>query len=104
MPAMRMIAVTGDPMFMLMGKRRAIVAAGPRPGSTPTAVPSPQPMKAQRRFTGLKAIPNPCDNPAKSNMVMALGSGSEQEAVGEGGLEEADEHGVDHRRGGDAGA
>jgi hypothetical protein len=42
---MRMIAVTGEPIFMLIGESNARVAAGPSPGSTPTAVPRTDPMK-----------------------------------------------------------
>jgi len=51
--------VTGEPILKLIGRMREIVAAGPNPGSTPTIVPNKAPIKAKRRFTGLKAMPNP---------------------------------------------
>jgi len=41
-----MIAVNGDVILKVIGSRRAIVAAGPRPGRTPTAVPRNAPRKA----------------------------------------------------------
>src|SRR5512136_274282 len=101
MPDMRMMAVIGDPIFMLIGRRSAIVAAGPSPGKTPTAVPRIEPMRHQRRFTGLKAIWKPCQRPRMSNMVtvsfcaVECGRGpgdcddSEEEPPWERGLQEA---------------
>ncbi len=64
-----MIAVTGVPIFMLMGRSSAIVAAGPSPGRTPTAVPRAQPISPHMRLIGVAAIWNPCQSPAKSNIV-----------------------------------
>ena len=36
-----------------------MVSAGPMPGSTPMAVPSAEPMKAQIRLIGCSATPKP---------------------------------------------
>jgi hypothetical protein len=44
MPDSMMIAVTGS-MPMVMGSRIAMVAAGPRPGSTPTSMPTTTPIR-----------------------------------------------------------
>ena len=41
------------------GISSAMVSAGPIPGSTPTAVPSAQPISAQNRFIGCSATANP---------------------------------------------
>ena len=38
------------------GRRMAIVATGPIPGSTPINVPMITPTKQARRFTGVKAM------------------------------------------------
>src|SRR5574340_1272811 len=99
MPDMRMMAVTGDPIFMLTGSSRAMVAAGPSPGRTPTAVPRTDPMRHQSRLTGLRAIWNPCRRPAKSNMdarSFSVASGLEEESPREWGHEQALEDDIDH--------
>jgi hypothetical protein len=44
MPAIMISAETGSNV-KVTGRRRAIVAVGPMPGRTPTAVPSTTPMK-----------------------------------------------------------
>ena len=41
------------------GIRMAVAAEGPRPGKTPTSVPSRQPIRAKRRFIGWSAMANP---------------------------------------------
>ena len=51
------------------GRSRAMVRAGPMPGRTPTAVPRPQPMKAQNRFIGCKATANPPSNWFRMSMA-----------------------------------
>src|ERR1700712_2607909 len=42
-----------------MGKSSAMVSAGPRPGSTPMAVPSVVPSRHHIRFIGVKATEKP---------------------------------------------
>src|SRR5262245_57307849 len=58
MPAIMIMAVVGS-ILKVSGRSRAIVAGGPRPGSTPTIVPKNTPTKHQKRFAGLRAIENP---------------------------------------------
>ncbi len=45
------------------GRSMAIVAGGPRPGMTPTTVPSTTPRKHHSRFIGCSATANPCISP-----------------------------------------
>src|SRR5574342_269036 len=99
MPDMRMMAVTGDPIFRLTGRRSAMVAAGPSPGRTPTAVPRSAPMRHHRTFTGLRATWNPLRRPAKSNTRASFREARrlEHEAPRERGLEQPLEHDVDGR-------
>src|SRR5512139_2327637 len=113
MPDIRMIAVTGEPIFMLMGKSSAIVAAGPSPGRTPTAVPSAQPISPHMRLTGVKAIWNPCRSPPTSNIGSASPRGTrrhagphrrlEEQSPRKRGLQETVEDQVDDEPGREAG-
>src|SRR5215813_5422533 len=41
------------------GSSMAMVATGPRPGSTPTSVPSSAPIRQNSRFWGVAATPKP---------------------------------------------
>src|SRR5512147_1255668 len=106
MPDMRMIEVTGDPIFMLTGSSRAMVAAGPSPGRTPTTVPRTDPMRHQSRLTGLRAIWNPCRRPAKSNMdarSFFVAGGLEEEPPWEGGHKQPLEDEIDNEARGNTG-
>jgi hypothetical protein len=47
-------------IWVVTGRRSAMVRAGPMPGSTPMAVPRTEPTKAQTRFIGWRATPKPC--------------------------------------------
>jgi hypothetical protein len=58
-----MMEVTGDPILKLNGRRREMVAAGPRPGRIPTIVPRKAPKRAKRMLVKDKAMPNPFINP-----------------------------------------
>src|SRR5512133_3446653 len=58
MPAMTISAVTMS-MPTVIGKSRAIVAVGPRPGSTPITVPMKAPMKTAPRLAGESARAKP---------------------------------------------
>ena len=53
-----MIAVVWS-IFSVSGSNIAIVAAGPKPGNTPTMVPRITPTKHQNKLTGVSATENP---------------------------------------------
>jgi hypothetical protein len=50
-----------------------MVAAGPNPGKTPTAVPRVAPSRAKRRFTGVRAKAKPLHKPEKASKIQAPG-------------------------------
>ena len=52
----------------VIGSSMAMVAIGPRPGSTPTAVPSSTPMKQYIRLNGLSAVAKPSPRSVNSSM------------------------------------
>src|SRR5512140_2541242 len=59
MPAKKIIeAVTST--LAVIGSSIATATAGPMPGSTPTAVPNPQPTRHQSRLAGEIAVAKPC--------------------------------------------
>ena len=58
MPASMMIDASGDNLKVI-GSSMAMVAIGPTPGSTPTAVPRNAPMKQNIRFHGWRTIEAP---------------------------------------------
>src|SRR5690349_15148351 len=58
MPVIMMSPVTG-PYGIVNGRRSAIVAVGPRPGSTPTIVPISAPTKHAMRLTALNESMKP---------------------------------------------
>ena len=58
MPAKKIIDAVGS-TWPVMGSSMATVTAGPRPGSTPMAVPSAQPASAQSRLMGVPAVAKP---------------------------------------------
>src|SRR5207342_1889108 len=58
MPASMMIEASGETLKVI-GSSIAMVASGPTPGSTPTAVPSRAPMKQNSRFAGCAAVARP---------------------------------------------
>jgi hypothetical protein len=49
----------------LKGRRREMVAAGPRPGRIPTTVPRTAPMRAKVKLVREKATPKPFAKPSK---------------------------------------
>src|SRR5687767_11390177 len=53
----------------VIGSSMAMVAIGPRPGSTPTAVPSSTPMKQYIRLNGLSAVAKPSPRSVNSSMM-----------------------------------
>ena len=55
MPAKKIIEAVGSTCAVI-GSSIATVTAGPRPGSTPTPVPTAQPMKAHSRLIGVAAV------------------------------------------------
>jgi hypothetical protein len=54
-----MISAVAGSKLKVIGRRSAIVAVGPMPGSTPTAVPNRTPMKQKSRFSGRIAVSSP---------------------------------------------
>src|SRR5262245_18805126 len=58
MPANRMKAAVASTLKVI-GSNSAMVSAGPRPGSTPMAVPSVVPSRHHIRFTGVIAVAKP---------------------------------------------
>ena len=58
MPDSMMIAVV-EGRVKVMGRRRAMVAAGPIPGKTPIKVPSKQPTRHMKTLVNVRATPKP---------------------------------------------
>src|SRR5688500_1024301 len=58
MPASMISAVTGSKL-KVTGSNRAMVAVGPMPGRTPTAVPSATPSRQKKRFSRRSAVSMP---------------------------------------------
>src|SRR5262245_34578515 len=58
MPANRMKAPVADTLKVI-GSSSAMVSAGPRPGSTPIAVPTVVPASAHNRLVGVSAVAKP---------------------------------------------
>ena len=58
------------PYGMVKGSRSAIVAVGPRPGSTPTTVPISAPTKHATRLTVVNEFAKPFSRSSKPLMVL----------------------------------
>src|SRR3981081_4526187 len=71
MPAKRMKAAVGSTLKVI-GKRSAMVSAGPSPGRTPIAVPSVVPTRHHRRLIGVSATAKPLRSCEKVSMSAAL--------------------------------
>src|SRR4029453_13024433 len=56
----------------VIGRRSAMVSAGPRPGSTPIAVPSVVPTRHHKRFIGVSATAKPLRSCENASMSAAL--------------------------------
>src|SRR6478609_5585920 len=93
MPAKKIIEAVMS-TFAVIGSSMATAVAGPMPGSTPTAVPSTQPMKAHIRLIGLIAVAKPCMSALKMSMSDPAAGGQ----AGKVDREKLGEHPV-HRRG-----
>src|SRR5687768_18618216 len=63
-----MISALAGSNLAVTGSRSASVSAGPMPGSTPTAVPSITPMKANIKFAGWIATVRPWAREASASM------------------------------------
>src|SRR5215212_6877179 len=74
MPANMISAPVGSSPAVA-GSRRAMVSAGPTPGSTPIAVPSVTPRKPHIRFFHVSATAKPDINALKVSIVSALAAG-----------------------------
>jgi hypothetical protein len=62
------IAVAGT--LKVNGSKRAIVSAGPIPGSTPTKVPTKHPIKPYSNVMGSKATAKPSIKESKELMMI----------------------------------
>src|SRR5882724_11154846 len=71
MPANRMKAEVGSTLKVI-GSSSAMVSAGPRPGSTPMAVPSVVPTRHHIRLTGVSATAKPFISCEKASISGAL--------------------------------
>src|SRR6267142_1339119 len=71
MPANRMKAAVGSTLKVI-GSSSAMVSAGPRPGSTPIAVPSVVPTRHHIRLVGVSAIAKPFISCEKASISGAL--------------------------------
>src|SRR5262252_4180073 len=71
MPANRMKAEVGSTLKVI-GRRSAMVSAGPSPGSTPIAVPSVVPTRHHNRFVGVSATAKPLRSCENASMSAAL--------------------------------
>src|SRR5215813_7193965 len=71
MPANRMKAEVGSTLKVI-GRRSAMVSAGPSPGSTPIAVPSVVPTRHHSRFIGVSATAKPLRSCENASMSAAL--------------------------------
>src|SRR5262245_51428350 len=67
-------------MLKVSGSSIAMVAGGPRPGSTPTTVPRSTPTKHHSRFAGWSATENPCSRPARMSTLEAQRARRKREA------------------------
>src|SRR5712691_7123943 len=92
MAASMMMAGTGG-STAVSGKRMAMAAVGPRPGSTPTSVPRSDPSNAMPRLSGDSAAANPPTRWLRT-------STSDPDPAGRQGLEQPhSEHQVQRARG-----
>src|SRR6478735_4340434 len=73
MPAKRMKAAVGSTLKVI-GRRSAMVSAGPSPGRTPIAVPSVVPTRHHSRLIGVSATAKPLRSCEKASMSAALGA------------------------------
>src|SRR5512139_212065 len=88
--------VAGTPK--VIGRSRAMPAAGPMPGRIPIICPSRHPMKVARRFAGVSAIAKPCPSrPSVSIQRLQAPARSEAERPDrQGHPEPPHKDGVDH--------
>src|SRR5512142_2439151 len=84
--------------FIVSGSSIAMVADGPRPGSTPMTVPSTAPSMHMPSAVGVVATWKPCMSPLRTSM--AAPCPSEEEAPGKAQVEQVGEDAVESRRAG----
>ena len=70
-----MIAEVGSSANVI-GTSTAVPAEGPKPGNTPTMVPSMHPANANPRFVGVSAIANPPNRRSKLSISGSRSCGS----------------------------
>src|SRR5581483_3276719 len=94
MPASMMIAVAGS-ILKVSESRNATAPTGPRPGNTPTRVPTSDPTKQKNRLVGVSATENP-----RATLVRMSTSDS-QKTGGQRNAERDGEERVGNQRGGE---
>src|ERR1700754_1417670 len=77
MPASMISAPTGGSPKVI-GSSIAMVASGPRPGSTPTSVPTSAPIRHSRMFHGLSATPKPRMRLLRRSIIVVLLTDAQQ--------------------------
>src|SRR5688500_14759732 len=108
MPASMISDVTGSKPKVI-GRSMAMVAVGPMPGSTPTAVPRATPRRQKSRFVGVKAVSKPSARLSKTPIdALPLQPGAEvrqpelqrdhEDQDAESGETAGDHDGGDHTR------
>src|SRR6266850_1034205 len=91
MPASMMIAVAGS-ILNVNESKNAIAPTGPKPGKTPTSVPTREPRKQKSRFVGVSATEKPSATLAKRS------TSDSQNAGGERNTEKPAKNGVGDQR------
>ena len=71
----------------VIGSRMLMPDSGPMPGSTPTSVPTRQPMKAYQRLSGCKATEKPCSR--LTRVLSTSGPRNPNGPVGSGAFRQA---------------
>src|SRR5688572_29801289 len=97
MPAKKIIEAVGS-TCVVIGSSIATVTAGPSPGSTPTPVPTAQPMKAHSRLIGVAAVAKPPSNWFQVSIMAASSDPARGGDAGQVDREQFGEH-PEHRRG-----
>ena len=86
-----MIAVAGS-ILNVNDSKNAIAPTGPKPGSTPTSVPTRDPRKQKSKFVGVSATEKP------SATLVKRSTSDSQDAGGERNTEKPAKNGVGDQR------
>src|SRR5258705_6812629 len=81
MPASMMIAVAGS-ILNVNESKNAIAPTGPKPGNTPTSVPTREPRKQKSKFVGVSATEKPSATLAKRSTSDSQNAGGKKNNEG----------------------